>query len=196
MCRNCGGERLRRNTSTLEERHRRRSQCRSERKGVARGCRKADETRAHDLVQRLRNRQRLERVDVLGKDASELQREERISARALVDAQQRLARERPADLVVKEPVQRTDAQRADPQPFNVDRLLERGRLQPAGEDQPDGAAEASQREGKCARRRGIEPVDIVDRNNDRLPLAQELEHIAYGHGDRAIVGGVDRGGVA
>ncbi len=196
MCRNCGGERLRRNTGALEERFRRRSQCRSERKRVARGRRKPDETRADELVQRLRNRQRLERVDVLVKDASQLQREERISARALVDAQQRLARERPADLVVKEPMQCADAQRADPQPFDVDRLLERGRLQPAGEDQPNIAAEASQREGECARRRGIEPLDVVDRNNDRLPLAQEVEHIAYGHGERAIVGGIDRAGVA
>ena len=78
-------------------------------------------------------------------------------------------------------MQRTDAERAHAQPFNVDRLLELGGLQPAGDDQPNGRAEASQREGECARRGAVEPLDVVDPNNDRLPLAQEIEHIVYGH---------------
>ena len=67
------------------------------------------------------------------------------------------------------------------------------RLQPAGEDQPDVALEASQREGERTHRPSVEPLDVVDRDDDRLPLAQQAEHIAYGHGDRAVVGGLARG---
>ena len=73
-----------------------------ERERVARGRRKTGEPRAHELVERLGNRQRLERVDVHVENARQLQREERIAARPLVDAEQRLARERPAEAVVQE----------------------------------------------------------------------------------------------
>jgi hypothetical protein len=89
-------------------------------------------------------------------------------------------------------VQGTDTERSDPEPFDVHRVLELGRLQPAGEQQPDCAVEASQREGECARRRGVEPLDVVDRHDDRLPLAHQAEHIAYGRRERARVGGLVR----
>lgn len=36
-------------------------------------------------------------------------------------------------------------------------------------------------------------MDVVDRNDDRLTRAQEIEHIVYGNGERAIVGGLARG---
>ena len=60
-------------------------------------------------------RKRLSRVDVHIENAGQLQREERVTARPLVDAEQRLARERPVEPVAQEPVERADAERPDGQ---------------------------------------------------------------------------------
>jgi hypothetical protein len=63
----------------------------------------------------LRNRKRLQWIDVLVDSPGDLERKERIAARSLVDAEQRLARERPVQPVAQEPVERTDAERTDPE---------------------------------------------------------------------------------
>jgi hypothetical protein len=72
------------------------------------------------------------------------------------------------------------------------RLLQRGRL--AGRDEPPGEQqqnrarrESSQRERKRARRRRVEPLNIVDGEQDRLPLAQHLQHVAHRHADRPVI---------
>ena len=57
-----------------------------------------------------------ERVDVRVEHAGQLQREEGVAARALVDAQQRLARERPAEPVEQESMKRAGAQRSHAKP--------------------------------------------------------------------------------
>ena len=109
----CRRERVGRNTCPLQKRLRRRPQRRGERERVARHRGKSGEPRADELVQPLRNRKRLERVDVHLENACQLQREERIAARPLVDAEQRLAGERPPETVVQQPMERADAERSN-----------------------------------------------------------------------------------
>src|SRR5262245_39905447 len=188
-----GIERGRRDASPLEERFRGRSQRRSERQCFTRGRGKADEARSDQPVDRRRDAHRKEWADVLVEHPREFQREEGITTRALMDAQQRLPRERPTEAVLNEPVQRADAERTDPHPLNFDSRLEHGRLQPPSKDQPDRAAQAPQREGECAGRRGVEPMHVVDRDDDRSLLAEQMEHVAHGHGEGAMVGAVLRG---
>ncbi len=146
---NCRGERARRRAGSLQERLRRRPQRRRERERVARRRREAGETRADELLQRRRNRQRLERVDILVEHAGELQREERIPARLLMDAQQRLACERPPEAVVKEPVQRTDAERSDPAAVRRPPPA-RARTAPAGGRRPAGRLPSRRRSAKAS----------------------------------------------
>ena len=168
-------ERVRRDARPLQERLRRRAQRRDERERLARGRRKRGDPRAHELVERLGNRQRLERVDVGVERAGQLQREERIAARPLVDAEQRLPREGPAEPVAQEPVDRADAERSHRQPpdaLRAERLLEPRRLRPL--DEPPGEQQAhvarvepSQRERERARRGRVEPLDVVDGDQHR-----------------------------
>ena len=177
----CRRERVGRNTCPLQERLRRRPQCRGERERVARRRGKSGEPRANELVQRLRNRKRLERVDVHVENACQLQREERITAGPLVDAEQRLAGERPPETVAQQPMERADAERSNRQPLDalrIQRLLQPGRLgasdEPPGEQQENRArSESSQRERKRARRGRVEPLNVVDGNQNRLPLAEQ-----------------------
>jgi len=67
--------------------------------------------RPHKLFEGLRNREGLKRVDVRVENAGQLEREEWITARPFVDAEQRLPRERPVHAVAQEPVERADAER-------------------------------------------------------------------------------------
>ena len=80
----CGDSRL------LEQRLRRRADGGRDREGLLRPGGKRFEPRAHELVERLRDRKRPQRFDVSGKDARDLEREERVPAGAFVDAEQRL----------------------------------------------------------------------------------------------------------
>jgi hypothetical protein len=65
-----------------------------ERKRVACGRGSLERPRANELVEGLRNPERLEGIDLLVENARKLQREERIPARPLVHAEQRLASRR------------------------------------------------------------------------------------------------------
>ena len=113
VCVDCRFERIRLNARPLQERFRRCAQRRGELERLAGGCRKTGKPRAHELFEQLGDRQRLQRVDVCAEHPGELQREEGVSARGLVDAEQRLAREGPAEPFVQEPMKRTDAERPD-----------------------------------------------------------------------------------
>ena len=191
----CRRERVGGNTCPLQERLRRRPQCRGERERVARHRGKSGEPRADELVQPLRNRKRLERVDVHVENACQLQREERITAGPLVDAEQRLAGERPPETVVQQPMERADAERSNRQPLDaprIQRLLQPGRLgasdEPPGEQHENRArSESSQRKRKRARRGRVEPLNVVDRKQNRLPLAEQVQHVAYRHAERAVI---------
>ena len=191
----CRRERVRRDTRPLQERLRRRPQRRRERERVARRRGKSREPRADELVERLRNRERLERVDVHVENACQLQRKERVTARPLVDAKQRLAREGPPETVVQQPMERADAERPNRQALDalrIQRLLERRRLravdEPPGEQHEHRArSESSQRKRERARRGRVEPLNVVDGKQNRLSLAEQVQHVAYRHGERAVI---------
>jgi hypothetical protein len=191
----CRVERGRRNARPLEKRRRRSAQCRGERERLARGRGESGDPRAHELFQPLGNREGPKRVDIRVENAPQLQREERISSRCLVDAQQCLAREHPAEAIAQEAMQRANAERSHGQPLDAlrtKRLLESRRLrsvdEPPGEQQEyTVAGEPSQTELDRAGRRGIEPLDVVHRDQDRPAFAEKLQHVAHRHSDRAVI---------
>ena len=112
-----------------------------------------------------------------------------------MDAEQRLAGERPPETVVQQPMERADAERSNRQPLDaprIQRLLQPGRLgagdRPPGEQHENRArSESSQRERKRARRGRVEPLNVVDRKQNRLPLAEQVQHVAYRHAERAVI---------
>ena len=167
----------------------------AKREGLAGGVGKGAEPLAHELLERLRDRKRLERVDVGVEHACQLEREERVPARALVDAEQRLPREGSVEPVEQEAVQGADAERPDRQPPDallLERLFELGRAwafpePPRQQHEHAVGLDPSQREREHGRRGRIEPLDIVDREHERPALAQELQHVAHSHGERAVV---------
>ena len=191
----CRRERVGVNTCPLQQRLRRSPECRGESECVACHRGKCGEPRADELVQPNRNRKRFERVDVHIKNARQFQREERIPTRSLVDAEQRLAAEVPAEAVVQELMQRADAERSNRQPLDaprLQRLLQPGRLgasdKPPGEQHENRArGESSQRKRERARRGRVEPLNVVDRKQNRLPLAEQVQHVAYSHAERAVI---------
>jgi hypothetical protein len=143
---------------------------------VGRG--KTASPRAYNLVERLRNRQRLQRIDLVRKRAGDLQREKRVSTRALVDPEERLSGERPAQPVVQEPVQRAGAERSDDEtPRFQARSSSEGFhavVEPPRQQEPQIVArESTQRERQCRGRRRIEPLHVVDCNEHTAVAASE-----------------------
>ena len=195
-----GIERIRRNARPCHQRLRHGSRCRGERQRLA--CRLGEprDPRSHELLERPGNRERLGRVDVRAENAGELDREKRISAGPLVDAKQGLMREGPVEPVAQEPMERADAERAHSQPLDAvcsERPLELRRLrvvgQAAGEqDENPIHAEASQGKRKRARRRPIEPLDVVDGDQNRLSFTESVQHVPHGDGECAVVDGIFR----
>ncbi len=198
----CGGwfECVRRDAHVLEERLRGRADRRHERERLAGGGRESGDPRAQELFERLGDRQWLEWVDVGVENASELQREERISARPLLDADQRLAREGPAEPVVQELVERAHAERPHrhpPDPLRTKPRVDFRRLRSIGE--PSGEqhenivrGKPSQGERKRARRRWVEPLDVVDGDQNRFLFAEKLHHVAHRDGERAMIDSLTR----
>ena len=146
------------------------------------GVGKRAEPLAHELLERLRDRKRLERVDVGVEHAGQFEREERVPARALVDPEQRLPREWSVEPVVQKAVQGADAEGPDRQPPDallLERLFELRwprALDCAPREQHEHAVglDPSQREREHRRRGRVEPLDVVDRDHDRPALAQQL----------------------
>jgi hypothetical protein len=112
-----------------------------------------------------------------------------------VDAEERLARERPAEAVAQEQMERAGAERSHRQradALGAERLLELRRLrsldEPSGEQQARAVPlEPPQRERKCSRGGRVEPLNVVDGNQKGLPLAEKLQRIAHGHGQRPAI---------
>jgi hypothetical protein len=111
ICSERRAERVCRNARPLEERLRRSSHRGGERERLTGGGGELVDPRAHELFERLGNRKRLKRVDVRVENAGQLEREERVTARPLVDAEQRLPRESPVQPVAQEPMERAHAER-------------------------------------------------------------------------------------
>jgi hypothetical protein len=123
----CGLERPRLEARSLQDGLRCRTQRRRERERLARRLREAMEPCAHEPFECLGNGKRHGRIDVGVEDAGELEREEGVSARPLVDSEQRLARDGVTGPVAEQPVKRADAQRLHrqaPDGLRDERVLE------------------------------------------------------------------------
>ncbi len=122
--------------------------------------------------QRLRGIERRPRVE----RPRQLEREEGIAARCIVQPQQGRTWESESEPVTDETLDRADAERPDGQSLDRPgkrRLERRRRLAAAGEEDPDRlAVEPPQRERERIRRRGIEPLDVVDREQQRAAGGQ------------------------
>ena len=79
----------------------------------------------------------------------ELEREERVPARLLVDAKQGLTRERTSEPVAQEAMESADAERAEPQP--LDTLERRARARASDGCAPSPTRRASSRRTGCRR---------------------------------------------
>ena len=80
-----------------------------------------DEAGVHEFARGLRNRERLRRIAGCPwrwEPASELECVEGVAARRVVEADERRARERPAESLLQEQAQCSDAERADAQPLD------------------------------------------------------------------------------
>jgi hypothetical protein len=114
-----------------------------------------------------------------------------------VNPEQRLAREGPMHAVAQEYVERTDAQRPERQPPDVllcERPLDLRRLRavrvpPRQQQEHPAPIEPPQRERELVGRRRIEPLEIVDRDDQRPVLGEHLEGIANGEPERARIHG-------
>jgi hypothetical protein len=200
VCCDCRFECVRRDAYVLEERLRGRADRRCERERLAGGGRESGDPRAQELFERLGDRQRFEWVDVGVENVSELQREERISARPLVDSDQRLAREGPAEPVVQELVERAHAERPHRYPLELLRIKPRvdsRRLRSIGEpsgEQHENIVRGKPSQGECkrARRGWVEPLDVVDGDQNRFLFAEKLHHVAHRDGERAVIDSLTR----
>jgi hypothetical protein len=168
----CRLEHRRVGARALQQPLRRRPQRRRERESLARGCGEAGDPSPEKAFECLRYGERLRRVGVAVEHARQLQREERIPARLLVDAKQGLARKRPAEAVAEQAMECADAERSDREAadaFRVERLLEPRRRRPCGDAPGKQQEHAVRREAaqcECERvcRRGVEPLQVVDRD--------------------------------
>ena len=118
-----------------------------------------------------------------------------------MDAEQCLAGEGPPQAVVQEPMERADAERSNRQPLDarrIQRFLQPGRLGagdgPLGEEHEDTArSKSSQRERERVGRGCVEPLNVVDCKQNRFLLAEQVQHITYRHGKRALINWIVRG---
>ena len=117
-------EHLRRHAGTPEQGLRSCPDRGDERERRARLRRQPGHPSVHELVQRVGHGQRLGQIDLRTERAGDFERVERIPARLLVNAQQRLAREDAPRAIMQERVERADTERSQPQTLEV-RLRER-----------------------------------------------------------------------
>ena len=138
-------------------------------------------------------------VEVLLERPSELQRVERVAARDLVDAEQRRPGERPFEALVHEPLERADTNR--PHGQHLHRVLgqcqlELGAVDPLAdasrEHQDDRLLEPPKGERDRVHRRAIEPLDIVDRDDERAGRSEDLEAVPYSYSERTRICRVGR----
>jgi hypothetical protein len=108
-----------------------------------------------------------------------------------VDPHERLPRDRAAELLPQEPVEGAEAQRAQREQAHVGQAgREPGpgrRAPPSGDEDRDTTRQATQGEEQRVRRVPVEPLCVVDRDEDRRVLRQQLERRADGDGDRPAV---------
>ena len=189
-----GLERVVRHARRTEELHRRGAERGREHEACARGVGEPREPGIDELLERLRHRKRLRGIEVRPEGTGELERVERIASGRLVDPQQRRAREDAIELVPEEHLDRTDAERAEPETLHLTSakdVLERNRLGaragPAREQDADSRLQAAQGERQTGRGRRVEPLEVVDGDHERRVLGENFERVADGDAERAWI---------
>jgi hypothetical protein len=155
------------------------------------------EARTHERVQC--DRQPLARLepDRAGAERPrQLQREERIAARQLVQPSKRRPRRKEAEPLLDQVLHRAQAERKQRKPFDAlgggraiqpewDRRPGRG---PPGHEQPHGAfLEAPHGKRHNQGRGGIEPLDVVDGDHQWADLGERSERREHPEGDALLV---------
>ena len=122
-----------------------------------------------------------------------LQREERIAAGGLVEADQRWARRTDSQARAEQLVDSSQVERSQAQPLRWQPDLERSRWWLAtreadGGEHADGLChQTAERKGEHRRRGLIEPLGIVDRNQQRTRPGQGAQHIQQGEPDGTLI---------
>ena len=150
----------------------------------------------HQSLQCLWNRKRLGGIDARADCPGELERIKRVPAGRLVHAKERWARERPAEACLEEGMESTESEGADGQSLDAVGLecgLELGGFRlfagAASEQNVDGLlAHPPQREREYARRRRVEPLDVVDGKHDRRLCSESLQCASDCDAERARIG--------
>ena len=143
------------------------------------------EPRRDELLQPPGHRQRLRRVAhrvLVAERPRELEGVHRVPARDLVQPEERRARHRPPELVAEDAVDRADAERPDADaldPVRAERLLDRGPpvvlAEPARPDDEHVVAETPQREAERGLGRRVEPLQVVDRDDQAVLRGKQLQ---------------------
>ena len=177
--RECGLERVIFDLGGAKERARRAPGRRHDQERRSARLRKLGEPRVDELLERLGQAERpgwIAAPAVGTERAGQCEREERVSARGFVEAKERRPREASAELPLQDSVESACAERADAHAGGaalVERALQLGNCdalaEPASEEDADVLlGQPPQRKGESARRRRIQPLHIVDRDEDGL----------------------------
>src|SRR5581483_238913 len=127
---------------------------------------------------------------------AELEGVEGVPARRLAETRQLGASELEPEPALEELVERKGSERAEPQahePTGREQALAVERLGdsmplPDGHEQPDRLrAEPPQRELERSRRGGVEPLGVVERDEERAPLGHDAKHVEHREPDRMAV---------
>ena len=186
----------------IELRHGESPVCGSEHECLVRHAGEAVKPGGHELLQPRRNRQRLRRISnrtVRTQRACDLERVERVAARRLVQPEQRRPRHRAIESAAKQLLDGADAQRSDLDAFDpvwLEGVLDDGGLlhftEPACPDQQQvRLGQPAKREPEGARRRGVEPLQIVDRD-DKSVFREELQGSANRNSESTRIDGTAR----
>lgn len=179
-------ERVRRDTHGVHGRPR---QGGSHERSLARGGRERVQTTGDEVVERRGDRKRPAAIMHVSERAADLQREERVAAGGLRDPDERGPGRRRTEVRSEQVVQRAKRQRADLGP--EDRIPpqpeRRFDARPPCEQQPHSSGQAARGELEPARRSPVEPLHVVDRDDERLTLRERREQGDERAADRALV---------
>ncbi len=129
--------------------------------------------------------------------ARELEGEERVASRRLVDPHEIGTREIHPDAIAQEPVCLAESERRHANFDDAILAEERGGLErwshprcvPDAHEQRDArATQTPERDPQDARRRGVEPLEVVDRDEEVGIGRQEREHVEHRQPDRFGLG--------
>ena len=128
---------------------------------------------------------------MLDQRSPHLQREQRVAQRRLDDPSQQLPRQTQPEPLGQQPSGRAEAQRTDLQTLQhsaLERPLQRGPTTgtPGEQEANRLVLEPTSRERERVRRRTIEPLDVVDRDQHRAASGQRTQPIQQAKVDRML----------